>query len=195
MENLSTFQREYLWELEIPARQIIELAESVPEEAYDWRPAEDARTFAAVLVHIAAGNLMLLYGADVRSPAVMKFRGSQAAEEGPEQWLMLVRQSVAMQKTITSKDDVLDLLRTSFEAVKTAVRSMKPEEMEATCQLWSEVTTYRRIYLRILAHADEHMGQAIGYARVMGFRVPWPDPVRMMEEMAAQSAARSAATA
>ena len=188
MDNLSTFQREYLWELEIPAKQIIELAESVPEEAYDWRPAESARTFAAVLVHIAAGNLMLLHRADVRSPVVIKFCGSHTGE-GPEQWLTVVRRSVAMEKTITSKDAVLDLLRNSFEAVKTAVRSMKPEEIEATCQLWGEVTTYRRIYLRILAHADEHMGQAIAYARVMGFRVPWPDPVRMMEDRAARSAA------
>jgi uncharacterized damage-inducible protein DinB len=187
MDNPSRFQSEYLWELEIPAKQIIELAESVPDEVYDWRPAEDARTFAAVLVHIAAGNLMLLYRADVRTPAVGEFCGS-ATSDGPEQWLRMVRRSVAMEKTIAEKGAVLELLRNSFDAVKAAVRALKPEEMEMTRDLWGEVTTYRRVYLRILAHADEHMGQAIAYARVMGFRVPWPDPIKLMGEMAAKAA-------
>ncbi len=179
MDDLSTFQREYLWELEIPSKQVLELAEAVPEEAYDWRPAEDARSFAAVLVHIAAGNLMLLYRADVHSAEVTRLCGSLATES-PEQWLKLVRKSVGMEKTITSKDAVLDLLRSSFDAVKAAVRSMNPEELEKPREVWNEVTTYRRVYMRILAHADEHMGQAIAYVRVMGFRVPWPDPIRMM---------------
>lgn len=187
MEDLSTLQREYLREFEIPCKQLVELAEAIPEEAYDWRPAEDARTFAAVLIHVAAGNLMLLHRAGVRDPAVLKFCGSLTGD-GPEQWLKLVRRSVGMEKTITEKQAVLELLGASFEAVKTAVRSMKPDAMEATCTLWGEMTTYRRIYLRILAHADEHMGQAIGYARVMGFRVPWPDPIKLMEEMVGKPA-------
>lgn len=188
MEKLSTFQREYLWELEIPRKQVIELAEAIPEEAYDWRPAEDARTFAAVLVHIAAGNLMLLHRADVCSPEVLKFCGS-LSDEDAEQWLRLVRKSVGMERTVTSKEAVLKLLRCSFDAVKTAVSSMKPEELETSRVLREEVTTYRRVFLRILAHADEHMGQAIAYAQVMGFRVPWPDAVKMMEEKLATVAA------
>jgi hypothetical protein len=131
---------------------------------------------------------MLLYRAEVYSPAVMKLCGSVAGED-PEQWLRLVRKSVGMEKTITSKQAVLDLLRGSFDAVKAAVCSMKPEEMEMTRELPNETTTYRRVYLRILAHADEHMGQAIAYSRVMGFRVPWPDPIKLMEEMVARATA------
>jgi uncharacterized damage-inducible protein DinB len=187
MDYLSTFQREYLGELEIPSKQVLELAEAVPEEAYDWRPAEDARSFAAVLVHIAVGNLMLLYRAGVHSAEVTRLCGSLACDD-PEQWLRLVRKSVGMEKTITSKDAVLSLLRGSFDAVKTAVRSMKPEEMERPRELWNEETTYGRVCLRILAHADEHMGQAIAYARVMGFRVPWPDPIKRMEERSTRAA-------
>src|SRR5271165_858969 len=188
MDNLSTFQREYLWELEIPHQQAIAIAEAIPEEAYDWRPAEDTRTFSAVLVHIAAGNLMLLYRADVCAPEVMRLCGSLSGE-GKALWLAMVRKSFAMEQTITAKKAVLDLLRNSFAAVKAAISSTKPEDLEMTRELFGETTTYRRVYLRILAHANEHMGQAIAYARTMGFRVPWPDPVKMMEEMVAKSAA------
>ena len=38
-----------------------------------------------------------------------------------------------------------------------------------------EQTTVRRVYLRLLAHADEHMGQMIAYLRFNGIAPPWPD--------------------
>lgn len=182
MEPLSTFQREYLWELEVPRKQVANLAEAVPEEAYDWRPAEDARSFSAVLVHIAAGNLMLLHRADVRSKDVMDLCGSVPGE-GMALWLAMVRKSFGLERTLTDKAEVVDLLKRSFDAVREAVTTISDEELCRTRDLYGETTTYRRIFLRILAHADEHMGQAVAYARVMGFKVPWPDPVKMMEEM------------
>lgn len=182
MGNLSTFQREYLWELEIPRKQVMAIAEAVPEEAYDWRPAEDARTFSAVLVHIAAGNLMLLHRAEVVSPEVMRLCGAIEGE-GMAQWLAMVRKSFQLEKTLTCKEAVLDLVSRSFEAVREAMVAADPRQLETSRELFGEVTTYRRVYLRILAHADEHMGQAIAYARAMGFQAPWPDPVRQMEQM------------
>jgi uncharacterized damage-inducible protein DinB len=188
MENLSTFQREFLWELEIPRKQVTAIAEAVPEEAYDWRPAEDARTFSAVLVHIAAGNLMLLFRADVVSPEVMRLCGSLEGD-GIAQWLALVRKSFDLERTVTRKEAVLELVKNSFDAVQEAIKRADPEQLERTRDLFGELTTYRRVFLRILAHADEHMGQAIAYARTMGFHAPWPDPLKSMEEMVANTAA------
>jgi len=188
MENLSTFQREYLWELEIPRQQVTAIGQVVPEEAYDWRPAEDARTFSAVLVHIAAGNLMLLFRADVVSPEVMRLCGSVEGE-GMAQWLALVQKSFELEQSVTGKVAVLELVKSSFDAVREAVMHADPEQLERIRDLFGELTTYRRVFLRILAHADEHMGQAIAYARAMGFHAPWPDPVKRMEEMVTQAAA------
>jgi hypothetical protein len=31
------------------------------------------------------------------------------------------------------------------------------------------------MYLRIIVHANEHMGQLIGYARMSGFAPPWSE--------------------
>ena len=36
--------------------------------------------------------------------------------------------------------------------------------------------TARAVYLRILVHVHEHMGQAIAYARVNGIVPPWSHP-------------------
>jgi hypothetical protein len=33
----------------------------------------------------------------------------------------------------------------------------------------------RRVYLRLLAHTDEHMGQMIAYLRFNGIVPTWPD--------------------
>jgi len=185
-KELSMFQREYLWELDIPHKQVVAIAETIPEEAYDWRPAEDARTFSAVLVHIAAGNLMLLYRANVFTPPVMELCGGIEGD-GPPQWLELVHKSFRMEQTVTRKPAVLELLERSFAAVIEAFTSTNDDELGRTRDFFGQVITPRRLYFRILAHAHEHMGQAIAYARAMGFHVPWPDPVKRMEEMVAKA--------
>ena len=105
------------------------------------------------------------------------------------QWLALVRKSFELEQSVTGKVAVLELVKSSFDAVREAVMHADPEQLERIRDLFGELTTYRRVFLRILAHADEHMGQAIAYARAMGFHAPWPDPVKRMEEMVTQAAA------
>jgi uncharacterized damage-inducible protein DinB len=186
VKELSEFQKEYLWELEIPRQQVLKMAEAVPEEAYGWRPAEDARTFSAVLVHIANGNLMLLHRAHVHTPAVAEVCGEAKEPEGMPEWLAQVHRSVAMERSLTGKAKVTAHLKRSFEEVIAAFTAMNEEELESPREFFFNVpATCRRIFLRILAHGHEHMGQVIAYTRVMGFKVPWPDPVKMMEDAVA----------
>ena len=99
-QEITSFQQEYLAELEIAETQLLALAGAVPEESYGWSPVLGAR-----------GN----------------FFG-------------------------------------------------KPEAV-------------RRLYLRMLAHSHEHMGQAIAYVRSMGYKVPWPDPLRDLDRVAVSEAA------
>lgn len=187
-DKLTSFQREYLWELEIPRKQVLALAEAIPEEAYSWRPAEDARTFSAVLVHIAAAHLMLLWRADVVLPDVMEFCGAIEGE-GLAQWVATAHKGLATEKSLTAKPAILDLLRRSFECVREALVTTSEADLEQERDFGTEISTYRRVYLRILCHAHEHMGQAVAYARALGYPVPWPDPVKVLEQMAAQTSA------
>jgi len=59
-------------------------------------------------------------------------------------------------KKITSKPEVIAWLKRSLEAVK--------EARDATVD---------GVYLRILVHANEHMGQLVAYARMTGVVPPW----------------------
>lgn len=187
--KLTSFQREFLWELNIPRVQLLALAEAIPEEAYGWRPAADARSFSEALVHIGAGMMMLLFRAEVYSQDVMEFCGAVEGE-GIPMWLEMVHRSFAKEKSLTKKADVIDLLKKGFAAVEHAFTATSENELAARRDFGGENTTARRIYLRILAHSHEHMGQVVAYARAMGFRVPWPDPVKQMEEMAVADARR-----
>lgn len=187
-KELTPFHKEYLWEFEIPRKQVLALAEAIPEDAYGWRPAEDARSFSAVLVHIAMSNLMLLYRADAFTPAVMEVCGGVEGE-GIPQFLAMAKKGLALEKSTTRKDDVLDLLRRSFASVEESFIAISDVELGRPRDFGIEVSTYRRVYLRILAHNHEHMGQAIAYTRAMGFHVPWPNPVAVLEQMATQAAA------
>jgi uncharacterized damage-inducible protein DinB len=180
------FRGEYLWELDIPQTQLLALAAAFPEEKYGWRPADGARSFSEVLVHVAAGNFMLLRLVGVRAPSGLDLYGSL---EGGQlaQFAAAIRKNIALEKTVTEKRAVIDLLGRSFEAVRQSFMASSDEEIEMSGHFFGEPTTVRRVYLRMLAHTHEHMGQTIAYARASGIKVPWPDPLQELDRMTADA--------
>lgn len=185
-QQISAFQREYLAEVLIVQTQLIGLAKSIPEESYywGWRPAKDARSFSEVLVHIAAANYSLLRRAGVRTQEVLDIYGSPEGDL-PSQMVADVHKNIEMEKTVHGKKEIIDLLKHSFAAVTQAFTTADDEQFDQSLHFLGQDTTVRRVYLRILAHAHEHMGQAIAYARCIGCKVPWPDPVEKLESLAA----------
>lgn len=169
------FPGEYLWELDIARVQLLALAEAAPEELYAWRPVEGARSFSAVLVHIAVGNLGLLRVAGVA--AAEDLYGEMSGDVGA-----MVRTNLSFERTVTRKEDVLGLLTRSFEAVR---KGLATADLDEAREIFGERTTVRRVYLRMLTHSHEHMGQAVAYMRTFGMQAPWPDPLRDFESEAA----------
>lgn len=182
------FRDEFLTELNIAKTQLLGLADSVPEESYGWSPAQDARTFSAILVHVAAGNFMLLHRVGVRAPNVTELYRSP---EGNlvERIVAVVHKNVAMEKTVTAKHEAIALLRRSFDTLANALTAATEEELEVTENFFGKPETVRRVYLRMLTHSHEHMGQAIAYVRCMGFKAPWPDPLKDLNRIAVSAEA------
>jgi len=187
-QEVTSFQQEYLAELEIAETQLLALADAVPEESYGWSPVLGARSFSAVLVHIAVGNFLLLYRAGVRIPAVTNLYGSIEGQP-VARVVAIIRKNVAMEGTIVAKSEVVDLLRRSFQTVAEAMAGVTPDDLEVRGNFFGKPEAVRRLYLRMLAHSHEHMGQAIAYVRSMGYKVPWPDPLRDLDRVAASEAA------
>ncbi len=137
------------------SRQTLELAEAIPAEKYDWRPGPGVRSVSEVLMHTALANFYLLSVTGPKLPQEMR------------------DESVDVEKTIRSKPEVIAFLKRSFEAVRVAHAGLKPGELERKVQIEGKTVTVDGMYLRILAHANEHMGQLIAYARVNGIVPPW----------------------
>jgi uncharacterized damage-inducible protein DinB len=136
------------------SKQLIDLAEATPQDKFSWRPAPGVRSTSEVYMHIAMGNFWLLSITGPKMPADMK--------EG-------------MEKTITSKAEVIAWLKRSLDAVNQAHLAETPKDLERKVQVMGRDATVDGMYLRIIAHANEHMGQLIAYARMTGVVPPWSE--------------------
>jgi len=134
------------------SQQLIALAEATPPEKYAWRPAAGVRSTSEVYMHIVMANFYLLSVTGPKMPADLK--------EG-------------MEKTVTSKAEVIGWLKRSLEAVKEAHLAETPKDLERKVHIFDREATVDGMYLRIIVHANEHMGQLVAYARMTGVVPPW----------------------
>src|SRR5215472_13591823 len=132
--------------------QLIALAEATPEEKLSWRPAPGVRSTSEVYMHIAIAN----YG-------LLAFTGPKMPEDLKE----------GMEKSVTSKAEVLRWLKRSLDAVKQAHLAETPAALQRKVHIYDRDTNADGMYLRIIVHANEHMGQLVAYARMTGVVPPW----------------------
>ena len=134
------------------SQQLLALAEATPAEKFSWRPAPGVRSTSEVYMHIAIANFYLLSVTGPKMPADL---------------------NDDMEKTVTSKAEVIAWLKRSLEAVKTAHAAETPKDLERKVKIEGQDATVDGMYLRIIVHANEHMGQLIAYARMTGVVPPW----------------------
>jgi uncharacterized damage-inducible protein DinB len=134
------------------SQQLVALAEATPPEKFAWRPAPGVRSTSEVYMHIVMANFYLLSATGPKMPADLK--------EG-------------MDKSVTSKPEVIAWLKRSLEAVKQAHLAAKPDDLGRKVHIADRDATVDGIYLRIIVHANEHMGQLVAYARMTGVTPPW----------------------
>jgi uncharacterized damage-inducible protein DinB len=170
--RIGGFPGELLWEFDIAERQLLGIAESIPAETYTWRPHPKARSVSQVLVHIAVGNFMLLEFAGVLAPAAVF---GELPPEGQDRLWTMVRRNDQLEQTLHDKSAVTALLKQSLEAVRKQISEMDPADFNRPVHFFNEPTTIRRVFLRMLAHLAEHMGQMTAYLRMNALNPPWPD--------------------
>lgn len=132
--------------------QLVALAEATPAEKFAWRPAKGVRSTSEVYMHIALANFYLL-----------SITGPKMPEDLKEN----------LEKTVTSKEDVIKWLKRSLEAVRAAHASVTSSDLQRKVHIADRDATVDGMYLRIIVHANEHMGQLIAYARMSGVVPPW----------------------
>src|SRR5579862_6761596 len=134
------------------SQQLISLAEATPEDKFAWRPAPGIRSTSEVYMHIVAANFYLLSVTGPKMPTDLK--------EG-------------MEKSVTAKAEVIAWLKRSLDAVKEAHLAETPKDLKRKVHIADRDATVDGMYLRIILHANEHMGQLVAYARMTGIVPPW----------------------
>ena len=142
----------YAPELALTSRQLLQLAEATPAEKFGWRPAAGVRSISEVYMHLALGNYYLLERAGAKT-------GVDLAKLGKDP-----------EKSITQKAEVIRLLRESLDAVASGY---KTADRQKQVQIFNRGAVADGVFLRILLHNNEHMGQSIAYARMNGIAPPW----------------------
>jgi uncharacterized damage-inducible protein DinB len=134
------------------SQQLVALAEATPAEKFAWRPAAGVRSTSEVYMHIAIANFWLLSITGPKMPAELKDDS---------------------EKTILEKAEVIHWLKRSLDAVKQAHAAETPKDLGRKVHVADRDATVDGMYLRIIVHANEHMGQLVAYARMTGVIPPW----------------------
>ena len=135
------------------SRQLVALAEAIPAEKFAWRPGAGVRSVSEVYMHIALADFYLLSVTGPALPADMR--------------------SADREKTVTRKAAVIEWLKRSLDAVKAAHAAVKPADLRRKVKIDGRDADVDGMYLRIIVHANEHMGQLVAYARMNGIAPPW----------------------
>lgn len=143
------FRAEFLANLDDVQEKILELAETTPAEKFGWRPGNGVRSISEVYMHVAGGNYFLATFLGVEAPTRAK----------------------DLEQSVTKKADVIAELKRSFEHLRAAAN--RTEDLEKPVKMFGSPTTRRGVFITMLSHLHEHLGQSIAYARMNGVVPPW----------------------
>ena len=171
-QSASSLKAEYLGDFAETCKHLDQISQAIPANKYGWRPGEGVRSVSEVYVHIANGNFLLLSLTGVKLPAEY-FPNLPTDAKGKPDMKAAFKRMGELEKTITDKDAVTRMLKSSLDEVRDRFSKLTVAELDQPADFFGERTTVRRIYLRIFAHVNEHYGQSVAYARVNGIVPPW----------------------
>jgi uncharacterized damage-inducible protein DinB len=153
--GVTGYRSEVLSEVIVQEDKFTRLAEAIPSEKYNWRPAADVRSFAEVFLHVAAANYNLYKLVGTPPPSGLDVKG--------------------LEKSTSDKVKVIATLKDSFAHARKAITAMPDADLDKSLDWFGGKNTERGILLFIVRHAAEHLGQSIAYARFTGVVPPWTE--------------------
>lgn len=145
--------------IDIADDKFMQLAEVIPEELYDWRPMAGVRSFREVFLHVAADNWYggALMGIPTPDDIPVTDEGSTVR---------------AYQDQVLTKEATLVHLRRSFDFFGDALDATR-DGLGTRSMLRSTELTFGDLWVRLVTHMHEHLGQTIAYTRMLEIVPPW----------------------
>jgi hypothetical protein len=157
-ESAVEFRKQFMTDLDTLNSKVMALANAVPADKYNWRPAPGVRSFGEVFMHIASEYYVytpMSFGA-TRSPAITPGQAGMKAFEAN-----------------ASKDSVLKHLAAGFDYMRSAVMGIDAAGLGGTRKLFGRDFTILETGIGMTADLHEHLGQLIAYSRMNGITPPW----------------------
>jgi uncharacterized damage-inducible protein DinB len=148
-------RKEFLGQYDIFFKKVIDLATKMPEDKYDWRPAEGVRSIGEVYLHIGIANygLARFFGGTI--PTDINLR--------------------TLEKSKPGKAKTIEFLKRSNDYVRNLIATMPDADLEKPVTVFGNPMTYRGAIVFMGMHHSEHLGQSIAYARSVGVTPPWSE--------------------
>jgi uncharacterized damage-inducible protein DinB len=153
--GVTGYRSEILAEVMIQEDKFVRLAEAIPQDKYTWRPGADVRSVAEVFLHVSAANYNLYKMVGTAPPTNVDLKN--------------------LEKSTTDKAKVVATLKDSFTHAKKAIADAKDADLDKSLDWFGGKNTQRGIFLFIVRHAAEHLGQQIAYSRMVGVVPPWTE--------------------
>ena len=153
--GVTGYRSEVLAEVMIQEDKFVRLADAIPADKFNWRPAPDVRSFAEVFLHVSAANYNLYKLVGTPPPSTVDLK--------------------TLEKSTTDKAKVIATLKDSFAHARKAITDMPDGNLDKSLDWFGGKNTQRGILLFIVRHAAEHLGQSIAYARSVGIVPPWTE--------------------
>lgn len=147
------YRDELVRQFEQSSRKLMMLSDAMPAEDYGWSPGEGVYPVAQVYAHVARYNyLYLTENLGIEAPADVDWRSLES---------------------LTDKAAVRGALLASIDHVRGAVAEMDEAELTRTVRLYGREAPAWAVLFQLVAHMNEHVGQAVAYARMNGVVPPW----------------------
>lgn len=147
-------QSETTNQISFAADKIMQLADAIPEEKYNWSPGEGVRSVSGVLHHVISANY---------------FFGTKLGGTLPTGVNMQT-----LEQDLKTKADLSTALKQSADFIVATIKNVDDGALANKVEFPfpGEYTTMSAILIA-QSHCNEHLGQLIAYSRMNGITPPW----------------------
>lgn len=150
----NNYIKEYLERLETSREYLILVAESMPEEKYNFKATEESMTFAENLMHIS-------WAMDWHSQTLM---GGREARDWNTDTELKVDQK--------SKKEMIATIDKTFDKTAEFISNFNIEKLGERLDYFGANRTKRQILMLLADHITHHRGQMLVYMRLNGIVPP-----------------------
>ncbi|MFD1316457.1 DinB family protein [Namhaeicola litoreus] len=148
------FIKEYLERMENSKKYLLFVAETMPEDKYDYKATPESMSFAENLMHIA-------WAMDWHSQSLMG--GREARDWNTDTELKVDNKS---------KQEMIDKISETFDITMDFISNFDPNKLEDRLDYFGANRTKRQIMLLLADHITHHRAQMLVSMRLNGLKPP-----------------------